>query len=333
MRSVFRGLVQNWQLKLLAFALAVLLWVINSAEQITSQWIPVPVEVREEDPDFQLLGPETPREVKVRFTGSGRDLIDVAIRQPPLVLVIPRVNEPLESFALEPDMVRVPSQLQVNAHDVDPGYLQLRFRRVARRSVPVQVVLAEELGPGWTLMDSLQVQPTRVEVRGPSERVDRIDRVRTVPLSLSPAATEFSQLVRLDTTGLSGLDLSADRVQVSGRIDRVVERTLTDVPVSVGPGVAVRPTSVDVSIAGPSSRVRILRPGDFRVVVAIDSIPSQLPAEGLSAPLRLEGLPPSVRATVNPPAVRLVPGRLPRDTVAPPEPGRVDTAGPAEPAG
>ena len=45
MRSPLRFLTDNWQLKLLALALAVLLWVVVSAEQVTSQWIPVPLRI------------------------------------------------------------------------------------------------------------------------------------------------------------------------------------------------------------------------------------------------------------------------------------------------
>ncbi|HEX6069011.1 MAG TPA: hypothetical protein VFZ18_04290, partial [Longimicrobiaceae bacterium] len=78
MRSPLRALTENWQLKLLALALAVLLWVVVSAEQVTSQWIPVPLQINETDPDFELVSTDIPTEVDVRFTGSGRDLVDVA---------------------------------------------------------------------------------------------------------------------------------------------------------------------------------------------------------------------------------------------------------------
>lgn len=321
MRALFRGLVQNWQLKLLAFALAVLLWIINSAEQVTSQWIPVPLQVSEEDPDFQLMSASVPAEVRVRFTGSGRDLIDAAIRKPPVLLSIGEVDEARQAFRLDPDMVQVPGQLAVNAQDIEPRAIQLRFLRLDRRAVPVEVALAP-IPPGFTLADSLQVQPSRVEVRGAGERVAEVAAVRTATLDLAPSEQAFSQLVPLDTSGLSGVTLSARRVRVSGRIERVTERTVSGVPVSAGPGINIRPASVNVRLIGPRSRVQALRASDFRVIIAVDSIPSQLPAEGVPVPLRIESLDRRVRAVITPPAVRLLPSRLPQDTVAVPRPER-----------
>lgn len=328
MPAPLRRLVQNWQLKLLALALAVLLWVINSAEQITSQWIPVPLQVREDDPDYQLVRGSVPSEVRVRFSGSGRDLVDAAIRKPPLILSIGVVEEPDRAFRLDPDMVQVPGQLAVNAQDVEPRAIALRFRRLSRRSVPIEVVTGS-LPEGYTIADTLQAQPSRIEVRGLPNEVSEIGAVRTTRITLSPTDRPFSQLVSLDTTGLSGLTLSARRVQVSGRIERSLERTINGVPISAGPGIVIRPATVDVRVAGPASRVQSLRPSDFRIVIAIDSIPSQLPPEGVPVPLRVEEPRTGVRTVLGPSSVRLFPRRVAQDSAAVPEGG--DPPAPAPP--
>lgn len=315
MRSPLRFLTENWQLKLLALALAVLLWVVVSAEQVTSQWIPVPLQVDENDPDFELLSSPGREEVNVRFTGSGRDLMELAIRKPPLVLSIDRVQDIAQEFRLEPGMVQVPNQLTVNAQEVQSPLIRLEFRRLSSRTMPVRARVDNEVADDWALVDSLRVVPAEVQIRGPAERVELVQEVSTVPFSLPATDSSFSTVIAIDTSNLAGIGLSIGQVRVMGRVDRVVQRRLVDVPISVGPGVVVRPNVVDVVLSGPRSIVETIQPSAFRVVISIPEVPDFIPLEGLSVPLRVEQLRAGVSASVVPPAVRLLPSDAPADTV------------------
>lgn len=315
MGSFLRSVTYNWQLKLLAMTLAVLLWVVVSAEQVTSNWIPVPLEVETSDPDFRLLRGSAPREVEVRFVGPGRELWDVAIRRPPLVLRLSEVEDTLQAFTLDPGMVLVPNHLSVNAQGVRPGRVRLRFEEQSTRNLPVMVQVERGPGSGLTLVDSLQVRPTHVEVSGPAERVARLQSVHTAAITLPSETATFDRLVALDLEDLGGLQLGTSRVRVSGRVERVVERTLADVPISVGPGVTIRPASVNVRVRGAENLVRELRASDLRVVLAIDSIPAQLPPQGAPVPVRVERLRSGLSGAVTPQSVRLLPARIPADTV------------------
>lgn len=307
MPSPLRFFTENWRLKLLAIALALLLWVVVSAEQVTSQWIPVPLVVEENDPQFELLsGPEID-EVQVRFTGSGRDLMELAIRKPPLVLSIERVQATTQEFRLQPSMVRLPTQLAVNAQEVRAPVIRLTFHRLAERLLTVRPVVESEIDSDWILVDSLRLLPEQITVRGPADQVERLPELRTVPFTLPASDSIFSTLIPIDTTGLNGLDVSDRQVRVTGRVDRVVERQLADVPISVGYGVTMMPTTVDVLLSGPRSIVEAMQSEDFRVVVAIPSIPEEIGPEGVSVPLRLEQLPPRVTGSIVPPAGRLFP--------------------------
>jgi YbbR domain-containing protein len=315
-RSPLRFLIDNWQLKLLALALAVLLWVVVSAEQVTSQWIPVPLQIEENDPNFELMAGEIIEEVNVRFTGSGRDLMELAIRKPPLVLAINQVQSSSQEFRLEPAMVQVPSQLSVNAQEVRAPLIRLSFRQLASRSMRVRPTMEAEVAGGWMLVDTLRVQPSYVEIRGPANLVETVQQVRTVPFALPATDSVFTAAVAIDTSNLAGVDLSVSQVQVTGRVDRVVQRRLVDVEISVGAGVTVRPSVVDVVLSGPRSVVETIQPSAFRVVVAIPEIPEFIPLEGLSVPLRVEQLRSGVSGSVVPPAVRLLPATSAADTTA-----------------
>lgn len=305
---------QDWQLKLLAVALAVLLWVVVSAEQVSTTWIDVPFTVQESDPDFQLLAGSVPERVRVRVTGPGREFIDLAMRRPSVVLRVGEVRSDEQAFPLLPSMVRLPDGHEVSVQDIDPPFARLRFLRLASRELPVAVALDTSAGE-WTLVAPLRVTPSRVRVRGPAERVPSVASVSTMRLRLPPREGPFDEVVALDMGPLRGLEVSTPTVRVAGRSERLVSRRIGAVSVSIGPGLAISPTQVDVRLDGPRSAVESASPSALRVVLALDSIPSQIPPGGLPVRLRLEGVPPAVRATLDPSSVRLLPDLPDTDSV------------------
>jgi YbbR domain-containing protein len=329
--SLLRAFTNNWKLKLLAFTLAILLWIVVSAEEVTSRWIDIPLQVRVTDPEYMLRLETAPREVSVRFSGPRRELIDMRFRRPPLVLNILDVDDVQQEFELQARMVQIPSQLAVSIIDMQPSTVNLRFTRVESRFYPVRVRLAEPLPAGWMIVDSLGAQPARIRVTGPEARLAAIDSLFTVPLVLPREDTSFTLSVPIDTTNLQGLRLSARRVELTGRVDVIAERTFTGIRISVGPGVVLNPSTVDVRLRGPGRVVQAMSADELRVVISIDSIPVRIPDSGIPVPLRVERLRAGVQAELSPAATRMMPGRFAADTAGVPrvaEPG--DTIPPPE---
>jgi YbbR domain-containing protein len=322
--ALLRAFTDNWKLKLLAFTLAILLWVVVSAEEVTSRSIDLPLQVQVTDPEYMLRVETVPREVSVRFAGPRRELIDLSFRRPPIILNILDVNDVQQSFELQSRMVQIPTQLSVSVVDMQPSVIDLQFTRVESRFYTVRVRLSEPLPAGWVLVDSLTVQPGRIRVTGPDSRLAAFDSILTVPVALPLSDTSFTLSVPLDTTALQGLRLSASRVQLTGAVDQMGQRSVSDVPVSVGPGLTVQPDEVEVRLIGPQRSLRSLSTADLRVVISLDSIPQRFPEGGLPVPLRVERLPPGVQAIIEPAAARMLPVRVPLDTVA--VPGTVEPA-------
>ncbi|CAA9303836.1 MAG: hypothetical protein AVDCRST_MAG68-890 [uncultured Gemmatimonadetes bacterium] len=136
---VTRRMLRNWQLKLAALALAVLLWALVRAEQPTEQWVRVRVEPQLLDPAYVLQGPPRPRVVQVRFAGKWRELGELAIEKTVIVLHVRNVGRQ-RSFVLDPSMVRLPDGLRgrVSAVDVRPALVSLELRRAAPDTLPVR---------------------------------------------------------------------------------------------------------------------------------------------------------------------------------------------------
>lgn len=117
-------------LKLAALALAVLLWVVVSAEEVTTQWITVPVRLVAHDSSYRVVAGPSPREVEVRFSGPGRELWELALERPVLVLPLGEAERESQSYVLGPGMVRVPAGIRaVTVLDVRPASAWVHVRR------------------------------------------------------------------------------------------------------------------------------------------------------------------------------------------------------------
>jgi YbbR domain-containing protein len=314
LRRLLRRLSANWGLKLAALALALLLWVVVSAEQVTTQSLTVPVRVVLRDPRLELSGRPVPAAVTVRFVGTGRDLWELAFRHPEVALPVHDVSE-AGVYALDPQMVTVPGRIAVSAQEVQPELVRVSVRRLSVREVPVRVRWQGGAG------EHVHVDPARVLVMGERDPLSRLDSVATRPVAVGADSAVDSQ-VALDPASLVGMRASVASVHVTARVGATDERLLAEVPVEAPPGTRASPQVVSARVMGPAGAVAGISPRSFRARPVPDSVPRYLLPAGAEVPLALEGLPAGVTGAPVPARVRLTPAALParplvRDTPAP----------------
>lgn len=306
MKPSLRWITHNWRLKLAALGLAVLIWAVVSSEQVTSQWIPVRIDPVVRDPEYVLGAPPEPAEVRVQFTGPGRELWELALDRPRLVLPLSNVGE-RRAFPVDPSMLRIPAGLSVRVQDIRPAVVRVDLQRLASRVVPVRARIASRSLRRYVVQGELEILPATLRVTGPADRLAELDAVTTRAFDIvpEPGDSTFERQVELDTTGLDGLSLSRGRVQVRGGIDLRAEREVGEVRVYVPDGLLASPERVQVTLSGPQRVVNAAAPGALRAVVPRDSLPAAVPVAGVEAGLVFDGLPPGVTARSTPLRVRV----------------------------
>lgn len=319
-----RSLLVNWKLKIAALSLAIFLWVTVTAEQPASRWISVPVEVALREMDYVLVDGPLPAMVEVRFVGAGRELLELALDRPALVLPVREVDSRGQIYLLEPGMVQRPPGIAAVAQDVRPSTVRLVFAPVASRDVPVRVRTVVAEGDALVWSDSARVEPSAVRLTGPSARLRTIRVIDTQPIRLSEPDASFRRAVGLDTAGL-GVDVYPARVEVTGRVDRLESRSFAALPIAAPPGWQVLPERADVRLEGSAEQLAPIRPEQLRIGIVEDSVPAGVPPADATFPLQAAGIPAGVRLIMVPTRVRLQPlGAV--DTAA----GPIDTLAPAE---
>lgn len=328
MVGFLRGLTRDWQLKTLAFALALLLWIGVSAEQVTTTWMYVPLEIRNSDPDYRLESADAPSLVEVRLSGRVRDLFDLRFfRKPSFILNLSGIQNPVETRFLDPRMLQIPPGMEVNPLDVRPASVRLEFTRVGVKRVPVRARLSGGPGPDWAVVDTLVGDPGFVDLAGPSELLAPVGEVFTLPIELTPADSVIDRTVAIDTTGLAGITLSATEVRLTGRMDRVVDRVIRDVPVTVPEGFRPVPDRVNVTLRGAQTTVGAVAPASLQVTAEI-APDAYVPPDGVQVPVRIDRLRSGMIGIISPSQVRLVADSdgdepdAPADEVTSPEPAQ-----------
>jgi hypothetical protein len=324
------AVTENWRLKLSALGLAVLVWAVVSAEQPTTQWIPVRVEAQVRDPDFVLAGPPDPVQVQARFSGPGRELWELALDRPRLVLPVREVGDQ-RTFPLEAGMIRIPPGLAVTALEVRPQFARLELQRLASRMLPVQARIGSQSIQRYLVGEDLEILPALIRVTGPADRLAALEALRTERFEIVPDDSIFSQEVPIDTTGLEGLTLNRPRVRVSGAVEVRSERTISGIPVYAPDGLVARPSRIEARVQGGRRTLQGLLPRGLRAVVPRDSLPRIIPPGGVEAPVVVDGLPGGTLASPIPVRVRVYPqGQAPatEDPPAPPDTSAIPDADP-----
>jgi YbbR domain-containing protein len=248
-------------LKILAIALASLLWLTVAGQHVVERSLRVPLEFRNLQP-LEIVG-NTPDTIDVRVRGSSAVLTRLQPGEIVAVLDVSGARSGARLFQIRPDEVRAPFGVQVT--QVVPSTLALELERSARRHVPVVPVVDGQPAPGF-VMGARTAEPATVEIIGPESRVRQVSEATTEPVPIRDARARVRDTVNVGVID-SAVRLAGPTVaQVTVDIVRApVERRLPNVPVrwrNLPPGFTAQlsPTLTSVTVRGTEDQVDGLRP-------------------------------------------------------------------------
>ena len=177
---MIRLLTWNWHLKLAALAIAVLLWisVAREPELVTSLAAPIEFKNMPSDLDF---GADVPERVNLELRGQSGRLSRESLSDVGVILDLSDARTGERTYTIRANNMNLPSGVLFDR--AIPTQITLRFERLLTKQVPVKALYVKT--PGDYRVKSDIIEPPRIEIRGPEERVKGIDQVMTDPLDLS----------------------------------------------------------------------------------------------------------------------------------------------------
>jgi len=239
-------------LKILALALASLLWLTVAGEHIVERIIRVPLEFRNIPPHLEVVG-DPPGTVDVRLRGSSALLSRLEPGDVVAVLDLGNARPGARLFHIRNEEVRSPYGVEVS--QVVPGTLGIEFEKSGRRLVPVVTPVEGDPAPGF-IVGPMTAEPSTVEVVGPESRLKKLDHATTEPVSVAGQRADVRDVVAVGVTDSAVRLVRPQDVTVIVRVlPAPVERELTGVPVrarNIGQGLhhKLSPETISVTVRG-----------------------------------------------------------------------------------
>jgi len=275
-------------LKAISIALAALIWLIVSGEEVVERALRVPLEFTNVPSQLEIVG-DPPDVVDVRVRGSSGALSRIATGELIAVLDLQTARAGQRVFHLSNADVRSPFGVEVV--QVAPSNFYMTFEPSATRRVPVVPQVEGQAAPGFEL-GTVTVDPPLVEVEGPANAVKELTAAVTEPVSAAGASESINELVTVGVADPSVRLTDPRPVRVTVNVSPArLQWAVAGVPVKVlnGKGrVTVTPAEVSVHVRGPrdamgadasafdaSVDVGGLRPGDYELPVRV-VVPSRI---------------------------------------------------------
>lgn len=205
LQRIIEWTTTDWALKLIALALAFLLWTTVQADA-PGQWTndEIAVRVQNTDGDWVVSSAPSPAEVTVVFRGPTRELLRAASDRPTIIVPINQVGDSSEVHVLRPNWVIMPPGTEsTQVVDILPSTVRLEFDRVDTRLLPVAVQLTGEPPAGFELAGPIEIDPLAVRASGAGRNLASIDSLRLPPIDLREHRSQDTLELTIDTVGTS----------------------------------------------------------------------------------------------------------------------------------
>ena len=269
-------------LKVMSIALAALLWLVVSGEQIVERALRIPLEFTNLPPQLEVVG-YPPNVVDVRVRGSSGALSRVAAGELVAVVDLRTARTGPRLFHLASADVRAP--FGVDVVQVTPSTVSMTFEASASKVVPVVPEVEGEPAAGFEI-GTVAADPATVEVIGPTSALEGLTAAITETVSVAGAAGEVTETVNAGVTDPAVRLAAPETVRVTVTVAPAQQQwAVRDVPVHVRNGagrVSVTPSRVTVHLRGPRDAMGAdagafdasvdasgLRPGQYALPVRV----------------------------------------------------------------
>jgi YbbR domain-containing protein len=264
-KLLHRIFVEDWSLKLLSLAIAIVLWLL-----VTGQNQPVTAHVNVQlnfiRPPALEISNDPPRTVDVMLTGSRNKLDDLTSLD--LVATVDISNQSAGERVLrlaDKAQITLPQGIKVDGYQ--PSAIPIRLEEIVDRQVAVEPKLEGKPDDGFEVY-SVYPNKGSVAVRGPASRVNALQKVATESIWLAGHKESFTAPnVALDVADPK-VDLLEPMVNVAVEIgERRVEKNFSGVAVTTQDGGAAQPATTSVTLLGVASFLDGLKPEDLKIVL------------------------------------------------------------------
>ena len=188
---------ENWLLKLISLAFAIVLWFFVMGESRMEVNHIVPLEYVNL-PEGLMIASEVPTSAALRINGPRALQVNLDAGDIGLRVDLKDLSAGVTSFKRLDETLDIPGGLKITR--ISPSYVDVKLEKVRERGVTVKVVLTGEPAPGF-LVKSANAAPDRVVVIGAESEIKTVSEVVTEAIDVTNVQENFTQTVALSYVG------------------------------------------------------------------------------------------------------------------------------------
>jgi YbbR domain-containing protein len=266
-------LIENWNLKLVSFAFAIVLYSMVHGGKDAKRSIIVELEaLLPPEGSNRVLVTSLPKTVRLEVKGTNQAIDE--LRSGAVAMQLDLTSGRDAHVVFDTKMVKGPQGLQFEVEQFDPPSIDLAWEERIKRDVPVQVSVVGTPAAGFVVKGSPMSDPPKVSVTGPMGEVAVLQKVRAESFDVTGLSDgQYPRQLALERLPAS-LKVEPRNVIVTTEITReIAERPFTKLAVVVVglPKAKTLPAEVDVRLTCPPEILRGLRPEQIVPRVEITS--------------------------------------------------------------
>ena len=188
---------ENWMLKFISLAFAVVLWFFVMGESRMEVTHIVPLEYENLSEELMIAN-EVPTSVSIRISGPRALQVNLSPDDISLSVDLEKLPAGVTSFKRLEESLNIPSGLKITR--ISPSYVDVKLERIRDRDVPVRVILTGEPELGF-MVKSFKTVPKKVTVSGAESELKGVSEVVTEGIDLTNVQESFSQTVAISYIG------------------------------------------------------------------------------------------------------------------------------------
>jgi YbbR domain-containing protein len=228
------SLLNNYQVKLVSFVIAVFIWFFVITENDYQHIIEVPLHL-ENIPEGKVLADTIPDNIRVRVNGSGKELLALSVGSAIRYTIDLADVKSRASFDLNPGGVSFsrPAGAITAAEIIYPDSVHIRLDDQSVKTVPIIADINAKPAMGHTIVGDLHLVPDSVTVSGPKGLLTTLDNIKTEHKSFENLKFDFSTSLELEPASSRLLKLTINQTEIFLSIQKISQRQVSGIPISL----------------------------------------------------------------------------------------------------
>ena len=227
-----KRILQNLDLKIWAFVIAVVLWFHVTTEMTYDEAFKVPIVIP--PPEGLVQVNSLPNIITFTLRGTGKDLLKLKwFTSLKASVKLPTVKRGKMSLPLSRNNVSLITNREVDIIFIDPSEILLEFDKSADKKVNVYPHIEGTPRKGFVWTGEYELSNPSVTLWGGKAKVNATDSLLTETLDVTHQDRNYEKKVAILLPPGEGFRIAPDSVTVTIIIEEVIERSFSNVPIQL----------------------------------------------------------------------------------------------------